>query len=71
MTSSTSSYLKHLLTLWGNNLKDSILLSHGGNSLHPWVMSNLNLSRREDGKVNVTNSSDKGQNLLKFRVLLL
>lgn len=71
MTSSTSSYLKHLLTLWGNNLKDSILLSHGGNSLHPWVMSNLSLSRREDGKVNVTNSSDKGQNLLKFRVLLL
>lgn len=71
MTSSISSYLKHLLTVWGNNLKDSILLSHGGNLLHPWVMSNLSLSRREDGKVNATNSSNKGQNLLKFRVLLL
>ena len=71
MTSSISSYLKHLLTVWGNNLKDNILLSHGGNLLHPWVMSNLSLSQREDGKVNATNSSNKGQNLLKFRVLLL
>lgn len=56
---SPSPHFKHLLTLLGNNLeKHPPLPWRECAYLHSTVMSNLNLSRREDGKV--TNSSNKG-----------